>query len=139
MLIFPTLFFPTAVNSFFCSFFEWLRKWVTFKDYPVETTPVSHHTAVSRLYPFYSTQLMYFVFCRLYLFSPQPPRQRLAPICHLSTLAGAGLPIHMIGEVSWELKRRRLWAVLVLDPLCFCTSANKDNPNLGGSVLECDP
>ncbi len=25
-------------------------------------------------------------------------------------IAGAGLPIHMIGKVSWEPKRRRLWA-----------------------------
>ncbi len=39
----------------------------------------------------------------------QPPRQCLAPICHLSTLnlhciAGAGLPIHMTREVSWDQK-----------------------------------
>ncbi len=39
----------------------------------------------------------------------------LVPTCHLSTLkkhcfAGAGLPIHMIGEVSWEPKRRWAWA-----------------------------
>jgi hypothetical protein len=28
---------------------------------------------------------LYFDFCRLYPFSPQPPRQRLGPTCHLST------------------------------------------------------
>ncbi len=48
-------------------------------------------------------------------FSPPPPRQCLGPICHLSTLnylclASAGLPIHMIGEVSCNIKRRRVWA-----------------------------
>jgi hypothetical protein len=51
-----------------------------------------------------------FVFCRLCPFSPQLPQQCWTPTCHLSTLnlhcvAGAGLPIHMIGEVSWEPKR----------------------------------
>jgi hypothetical protein len=53
-------------------------------------------------------------FCRLYPFSPQLPRQCLGPICHLTTLnyhcaGGAGLPNHMMGEVAWDLKRRRLW------------------------------
>jgi hypothetical protein len=49
---------------------------------------------------------MYFVFCRLYPFSLQPPRHCLGPICHISTLnqqyciAVAGLPTHMIGKVS---------------------------------------
>ncbi len=47
---------------------------------------------------------------------PTPPRQCLAPTCHLSTLtlyiANAGLPIHMIGKVSWDPKRRRAWASL---------------------------
>jgi hypothetical protein len=62
-----------------------------------------------------ATGPMYFVFCRLYLSSPKPPRQCLSPTCHLSSLnqhwiGGAGLPIHMIGEVSWEPKRRRAWA-----------------------------
>jgi hypothetical protein len=33
-----------------------------------------------------SKRPMYFVFCRLYPFSPQPPRQCLGPICYLSTL-----------------------------------------------------
>ncbi len=45
----------------------------------------------------------------------QPPRQCLSLTCHLSILnyhciAGAGLPIHMIGEVSWEPRRRPAWA-----------------------------
>jgi hypothetical protein len=58
---------------------------------------------------------MNFVFCRLYPFSLQPPRQCLGPTCHLSTLnqhciASADLPIHMIGEFSWDPKRGRLWA-----------------------------
>jgi hypothetical protein len=58
---------------------------------------------------------VYFEFCRLYPSSRQPPRQWLAPTCHLYTLnkhciAGASLPIHMTGEVSWEPKRRRAWA-----------------------------
>ncbi len=29
---------------------------------------------------------------------------------NIHCIAGAGLPIHMIGEVSWESKRRRAWA-----------------------------
>jgi hypothetical protein len=41
---------------------------------------------------------------------PPPPQQCLAPTCYLSTfnlhcIAGAGLPIHIIGEVLWEPKR----------------------------------
>ena len=35
---------------------------------------------------YYTTGPMYFVFCRRYPFSPQPPRQCLGPSCHLSTL-----------------------------------------------------
>jgi hypothetical protein len=55
---------------------------------------------------------------------PQPPRQCLGPTCHLSTLnkyfiAGADLPNHMMGEVSWDPKRRRLY---VFSPLCFVIS-----------------
>jgi hypothetical protein len=51
-------------------------------------------------------------------FFPQPPRQCLAPtICHLSTLnkhciAGASLPIHMMGEVSRETKRDELGLIV---------------------------
>jgi hypothetical protein len=49
---------------------------------------------------------MYFFLSSLTLL-PQPPRQCLAPTCHLSTLnyhciADASSPIHVIGEVSWE-------------------------------------
>jgi hypothetical protein len=49
---------------------------------------------------------MYFLFSFVFTSSStEPPRQCLAPTCHLSTLnehfiAGAGLHIHMIGEVS---------------------------------------
>jgi hypothetical protein len=56
------------------------------------------------------------LFCFLSSFPilPQPPLQCLASICNLSTLhlhfmTGVGLPIHMIGEVSWAPKRRRVW------------------------------
>jgi hypothetical protein len=35
--------------------------------------------------PFYSTGPMYFDFCRLCPFSPQPAWQCFAPTCHLST------------------------------------------------------
>ncbi len=74
----------------------------------------SYFYVISCLYP---TGPMYFVFCRLYPSSPKPPRQCLDPTCNLFTLnlhciAGAGLPIHMIGEVSWEPKRRRAWSSL---------------------------
>ncbi len=52
---------------------------------------------------------MFFVSCRLYPSFPQPPRKCLGPTCHLSTLnvhciAGAGLPKHMMGGVSWYPK-----------------------------------
>ncbi len=68
---------------------------------------------LERLYE--STVPMYFVFCRLYPFFPQPPQQCLAPTCHLSPLnqhciGGAGPPNHMIGEVSWDPERRRVGA-----------------------------
>ncbi len=47
-------------------------------------------------------------------FSPQPPRQCGFYTWHLSTLnwpciTDAGLSIHMMGEVSWDPKRRRSW------------------------------
>ncbi len=66
---------------------------------------------------FWSTRPLNFVCCRLYLSSPPAT-------CYLSTLnqhgiAGAGLPIHMIGEVSWEPKRRRAWAFQYLIPRWF--------------------
>ncbi len=49
---------------------------------------------------FRPTEPMYFVFCRLYSFSPQ---HLTCPTCHFSTLnlhciAGVGLPNHMMGE-----------------------------------------
>jgi hypothetical protein len=50
------------------------------------------------------------------LFPPPPHRRAMfGSYSHLSSLypkhciAGAGLPIHVIGEVSWESKRRRAW------------------------------
>jgi hypothetical protein len=54
------------------------------------------------------------VFFLSVVFTPPPP-QCLVHICHLSTLnqhciAGAGLSIRMIEEVSWDPKRRRSWA-----------------------------
>jgi hypothetical protein len=36
--------------------------------------------------------------------------------CNLHCIAGAGLPIHMIGEVSWEAKTRHAWASQYLIP-----------------------
>jgi hypothetical protein len=54
-----------------------------------------------------ATGPMYFVFCRLYPFNPQPPRQCLGTTCVISLLLNntvspdAGLPNHMLGEVSW--------------------------------------
>jgi hypothetical protein len=63
------------------------------------------------------TRTMYFVFCRPRLFLPQPPRQCLASTVPVISLLltntappCAGLPIHMMGEASWEPKRRRAWA-----------------------------
>ncbi len=58
-----------------------------------------------------TTGPMYFVLCCLYPSSPQPPLKCLTLTCHLSTLnlhcfASAGLPIHMIGEVSWRPKKK---------------------------------
>ncbi len=68
---------------------------------------------------------MYFVFCRFYPFSPHPPRQCLVmvplPVIHLlltNTISrGAGLPIHMMGEVSMDPNGRRAGASLVFNPL----------------------
>ncbi len=64
------------------------------------------------------TNVLYFVFCRLCPFSLQPPRQSLGPTCYLSTLHKltlyrrcGGLPIHMMGEVSWKPQGRRAWAL----------------------------
>jgi hypothetical protein len=52
------------------------------------------------------------LFSVVFTHPPKPSWQGLAATCHLSTLsyhciAGAGLPVHMIGEVSWEAQRRR--------------------------------
>jgi hypothetical protein len=46
---------------------------------------------------------------------------------HLSTpnlqcVAGASLPIHLIGEVLWDPKRRRVWASSILSE---CTNIRK--------------
>jgi hypothetical protein len=55
---------------------------------------------------------IYFVFCRLY---PFPLSHHgsvwVLPVISLllSCIAGAGLPNHMMGEVSWDRKRRRAW------------------------------
>jgi hypothetical protein len=63
---------------------------------------------------------MYFVFCRLYPSSPQPPRQcvYLLQVIFLSTNTvsrGAGLPIHMIVEVSREPKKEDKHEHLIFD------------------------
>jgi hypothetical protein len=56
---------------------------------------------------------MYFVFCRLFHSSPLSHHSSVSALPVISLLlanvciAGAGLPIHIIGEVSWETKRRR--------------------------------
>ncbi len=54
--------------------------------------------------------------------SPRPTRQCLAFSCHLCTKLNSGASCHilMIGEVSWEPKRRRAWVSLYLIPRC-CT------------------
>jgi len=59
---------------------------------------------------------MYFVFCRLYPSSSAV--FRILPIISLLLInaPGAGLPIRMIEEVSWEPKRRRAWASHYLIP-----------------------
>ncbi len=62
-----------------------------------------------------ATGTMYFIFCRLYPSSPQPPRHCsvwLLPVISLLltstvSITSAGLPINMIGEVLWGPKRRR--------------------------------
>ncbi len=62
---------------------------------------------------------MYFVFCRLYPFNPQPPRQCLGTTCVISLLLNntvspdAGLPNHMLGEVSWEPQKKTIVGLLV--------------------------
>jgi hypothetical protein len=65
---------------------------------------------------FVATRPIYFVFSRLY---PSSPLATMAVFgSYLSSLytlnwhciAGAGLPIHMIGEVSWDQERRWAWA-----------------------------
>ncbi len=65
------------------------------------------HQVTSAKASFCPTGPMYFVFCRLYPSSPSHHTAvfALALTCHLSTLslhciAGAGLPIHITGEVS---------------------------------------
>jgi hypothetical protein len=60
-------------------------------------------------------------FCRLYPSSLQQQRQCLAPTCHLSALnlhciAGAGLPIHMIGDFVGAKKKTSM-GLLVINPL----------------------
>ncbi len=64
-----------------------------------------------------ATGPMYFVFCRLYPSSHthQPPRQCLAPSCHLShSITGEGLHNHMIEEVSWDPKEDKRGPLSVL-------------------------
>jgi hypothetical protein len=53
----------------------------------------------------------YLLFLSSLPLSPQLPRKCLAPTCHLSKsnehcTAGAGLPIHMIGEILKQPKRK---------------------------------
>jgi hypothetical protein len=59
---------------------------------------------------------MYFVFCRLY---PSTPSHHHAVfgsyLSYLLRITGAGLLIHMFGEVSWELKNN--WPSLSITPL----------------------
>ncbi len=56
---------------------------------------------------------MYFVYCRLYPLCPPDTTAVLGfNLAHLSTIkqhciAGTGLPNHLMGEVSWDPKRRR--------------------------------
>jgi hypothetical protein len=65
-----------------------------------------------------STGQMNLVFCRLCSSGPpQPPRLCLALTCHEHCIAGAaGLPIHVIGEVSWGLRKETSVDILVLIP-----------------------
>ncbi len=52
-------------------------------SHPAPSTPSPAKIARDSYLP---TGSMYFVFCRLFPSSPQPPRQCLAPTCHLSSL-----------------------------------------------------
>ncbi len=68
---------------------------------------------------------------------PRLPWQCLGPTCHLSTLnwycfACAGLPVHMLGEVSWNPKRRRVYSILSGKPYFISCFMYVD---LGGPVL----
>ncbi len=72
----------------------------------------------------------FYVFCRLYPFSLQPPRQFLGPthseflpvISLLYTLtlllyiAGVVLPNQMMGEVSWGPRKKTIAGLLVTNP-----------------------
>jgi hypothetical protein len=65
---------------------------------------------------------MHLVFCRLYPCSPHPPRgvwalPFISLLLTITLYRNAGLPNHMMGEVSWDPKRRRS---LVFNPFCFC-------------------
>ncbi len=45
------------------------------------------------------------------VFTPPPPSHHgIVWLLPVHCIASAGLPIHVIGEVSWEPKRRRAWA-----------------------------
>ncbi len=65
---------------------------------------------------------MYFVFCRLYPFSLQPPRLCLGPTCLLSTLnyhciAGAGLITVYDMRGFLGPKKKTIVGLLVFNPL----------------------
>ncbi len=74
------------------------------------------HTQLSSCSTGRTNRPMYFDFSRLYPFFPQPHGSVFGSYtCHLSTLSltlyrGAGLPIHIIGKVLWDPKRRRAWS-----------------------------
>jgi hypothetical protein len=56
-------------------------------------------------------------------------------------IAGAVLPIHMIGEVSWKPKRRRAWASQYLIPRwvgCSCQADFRVGPYSRIISLSCD-
>jgi hypothetical protein len=66
------------------------------------------------------TGTMYFVFCRLY---PSPPATTAVFKFYLSSLYSyltlyrrCGLPNHMMGEVSWEPKKKTNVGLLIFNP-----------------------
>jgi hypothetical protein len=68
------------------------------------------------------TRPMYFVFCRLYPFSPQPPRQCLGPIPVIAILlTNIVSPIRLGGGGFVGSKKKTIVGLLVFNPLCLAS------------------